>query len=102
MKKDNYSHREKMLALVEQQQVAGKPLGLFCSGHGISTSVFYYWQKKYRESHLVSSPSFLPVETLRSSQGFSAIEIVYPNGVLLRLEQATVEELESLLSLRLK
>jgi transposase-like protein len=62
--------------------------------HGISSATFYNWQKKYRETGLKTDEEFIPVvissPTKQPEQTISKnieIEISYPNGVRVKLNQ---------------
>lgn len=65
-----------------------------CKEHGISLATFYNWQKKYRETELNLDGKFVPVvipsQTKQPEQIIAKnieIEISYPNGVRLKLNQ---------------
>ena len=65
-----------------------------CKEHGISLATFYNWQKKYRESQIKADDKFIPViistPTKQSEQVIAKkieIEISYPNGVRVKINQ---------------
>lgn len=72
-----------MFDLIESCLSSGLTKREFCQQQGIKLSLFYYWQKRYRQ-HQEADAGFLPVQ-INGRQGASDIEIVYPNGVQVRL-----------------
>ena len=65
-----------------------------CKEHGISSATFYNWQKKYRETELKPDGKFVPLvisaQTKQPEQTKAKnieIEISYPNGVRVKLNQ---------------
>lgn len=91
----------------------------FCHNECISLSRFFYWQKKFKEDRkelerpsgfvpLVLSPSGSPAKrssdysqaTCHPSKGESTCEVVYPNGVRLRLPlDVDIKQLEQFILL---
>lgn len=66
----------------------------YCKQHGVSSATFYNWQKKYRESELKTDEKFIPVvissPTKQPGKTIAKnieIEISYPNGVRVKLNQ---------------
>jgi transposase-like protein len=66
----------------------------YCKQHGVSLATFYNWQKKYRETELKTEDKFIPVllssPTKQPEQTISKhieIEISYPNGVRVKINQ---------------
>ena len=96
----------KFQELIRLQQVSGLTVRDFCSNEGIAYSTFYYWRKKLQSNSrksdfiplVVKSPgSTVPEGCNRNShhQGFQPgqvtedhllLELVYPNGTLLRIK----------------
>jgi hypothetical protein len=96
----------KFQELIRLQQTSGLTVKDFCSNEGIAYSTFYYWRKKLQGNSgksdfiplVVKSPgSILSQGQSRSSrdQGFKPdqmtedhllLELVYPNGTLLRIK----------------
>jgi len=84
--------------LVAEQKESGLTILDFCSNHGIAPSTFHYWKKKLSKKSdrkdfipLIVKPSGsdLPEGSTCSeiATGKEAIlEVVYPNGTLLRLK----------------
>ena len=79
----------------------------YCKEQGISLATFYNWQKKYREAELNTDEKFIPVvitsQTKQPKQTIAKnieIEISYPNGVRVKLNQEMdLPMLRSLISL---
>ena len=86
--------------LIAEQQESGLTILDFCSNHGIAPSTFHYWKKKL--SKKPGRKDFIPLivkpsgEDLPKGSGCSEIssgketllELVYPNGTVLRLKQS--------------
>ena len=73
---------KQMFGMIEDWSQSGKTQKEYCQERGLYLSVFGYWLRKYREQRESTGPSFVKLETFGSSMG---LEIVYPNGVILRL-----------------
>ena len=96
----------KFQELIRLQQVSGLTVRDFCSNEGIAYSTFYYWRKKLQSKGrksdfiplVVKSPGSTVTEGYSSNsrhQGFQPgqitedhllLELVYPNGTLLRIK----------------
>ena len=85
--------------LLEEQKESGLTIKEFCSNHGIAPSTFHYWKKKLGKKS--GRNEFIPLIVKRSSgvdlpkgstcseitTGKEALlELVYPNGTILRLK----------------
>ena len=71
----------------------------FCRQEGIPISVFYYWQKKVKQTRKPSDKGFLPVEVNHKPTIQSSVEISFPNGVVVRLEGGSdIDMIRSLIS----
>jgi len=85
--------------LIEEQRGSGLTVLEFCSNHCIAPATFHYWKKKLQKKPvrkdfipLIVKPSALDIpkgstcsEIATSKETF--IELVYPNGTILRLKQ---------------
>jgi hypothetical protein len=87
-KQSNQEQQERMFSLIKSCKESGMSNKDFCKANGIGTAMFYYWQKKLTESKYNKPESFIPVED-NKEKGQSEIEIVYPNGVRIKLAPAT-------------
>lgn len=87
------SEKEKF-AFVKSCIESGIVKKIYCKEHGVSSATFYNWHKKYRETELNTDEKFIPVvissPTKQPEQAKSKnieIEISYPNGVKVKLNQ---------------
>jgi hypothetical protein len=87
--------------LLDHQQESGLTIKEFCSNQGIAVATFHYWKKKLRKKP--GSKNFIPIvvksgssllptsndiasQALQSGSKSSALlEVVYPNGTILRV-----------------
>ena len=92
--------------LVSLQEDSGLTVREFCSHEGIAPATFYYWRKKLKNSKgkkdfiplIVKAPvSSMPLGYNRNNshrdnqsgqitEDHSLLELVYPNGTLLRIK----------------
>jgi len=77
------SRKQEMFALIESSINSGLTKKAFCQQQGIKLSLFYYWQKRYRQQQ-EEDAGFLPVQ-ISGRSGAGDIEIIYPSGVQVRL-----------------
>mgnify|MGYP001079038362 CR=1 FL=1 len=97
---------EKYQEFIRLQEESGLSVKEFCENYGIHRSSFYYWAKKLKGSKRQSK--FIPLHVGGNSQlipaggndglkrsnrkepgvefGEASIEIIYPNGVTIRLK----------------
>lgn len=113
-------NQKKFESVYDRYKLSGLSVKDFCINEGIYESKFFYWQKKLRDQQQEStiSSSFIPIVLnsaqtpinsttdennpliVKDSSCGSAIEIVYPNDVIVRLPQGTdIKELQSLIFL---
>jgi len=87
--------------LLDQQQESGLTIKEFCSNQGVATATFHYWKKKLRKkpgsknfipivvksgSSLVPASNNITSQSLHSgSKSNALLEVVYPNGTILRV-----------------
>lgn len=75
-------------SLIELYNNAAITAKVFCQQEGIQLSNFYYWSKRYRSLELDGELVPLTITDNATSRAVnSSYEIVYPNGVILRLAQ---------------
>jgi len=77
---------EEMFALVEEWENSGQTQKVFCQEQGIKLGRFAYWLRKKRQNG-ESIGGFLPIRVSPPSQMAEPIELVYPNGVRMRVWQ---------------
>ena len=99
--------------LLEEQRQSGLSIIEFCSNHGIVPSTFHYWKKKLTGKPpvhdfipLVVKPPEVAVtpgatmSDLPPSGNESLLELVYPNGVIVRIKrEVDLPHLRSLIHL---
>jgi transposase-like protein len=75
---------EEWFSLIQECRTSGLSVKDFCSNKGIHPSNFYYWVKRQPST---DQAGFLPVNISKPTAHSSLqqmVEIVYPNGVILR------------------
>ena len=86
--------------LIRLQGDSGLSVREFCSNEGIAYSTFYYWRKKLYRKDSGRKNDFIPLLVKSPGEGItrgstcpeintdkgSLIELVYPNGTLLRIK----------------
>ena len=95
----NRRSQEGWFSLIERCEESGLGIQEFCQQEDICSSNYYYWRKRYRSC---KEQKFVPLRITGSSIGanISGYEVVYPNGVTLRLGgQVGLGELSQLLRL---
>lgn len=99
--KERQDRKEAMFARIEQCRQSGLSKKEYCRQNQITPSLFYYWQKKYKEQHHLTT-GFLPLH-IKETPGFlnHAFEIQYPNGVCLRMAvMVDAQQLRMLINLQ--
>ena len=107
-------------SVYDRYKLSGLPVKDFCINEGIYQSRFYYWQKKLRDQKQeADKPSgFVPIIFYKPQTPISKsiceskslpenhltrediVEIVYPNGVIVRIpSQTDIKQLQSLILL---
>lgn len=87
---------QEMYPLIEQWESSGASQEDFCNSHDITLSTFTYWRGKYRKSSQVEESSFIELHP----SCCSSLEVIYPNGVKIRLPQdASASDLQVLIGL---
>jgi len=74
-----------MFNLIRQWEESDENREAFCKANNLTISTFSYWRTKYRKSQAGTLDGFIE---LKPSSG-SVLEIVYPNGVMLRMPPTT-------------
>jgi hypothetical protein len=94
------SNISKFTRLISQQKESGLSVKMFCVNEGIAESTFYYWQKRIRNE--VGEKRFIPLvvntagtnlQKLAQTETYhpqrysdNQFEIIYPNGIILRIK----------------
>lgn len=91
--------REEMTLLMEEYETSGQTQKLFSESKGIGFHKFNYWYRKLQREaahpdgfHKIESHVTSPAQDCRA-------ELVYPNGVVLRLDRPEPELLSRLIRL---
>ena len=87
---------DKMFDLVEQWKSSGQPRKVFCEGHDLKLSTFGYWIAKKKRTQQPSG-GFMPIDV--SSEPGRQVEITYPNGVRITMDNADLNILSQLITL---
>ncbi|AWW29481.1 IS66 family insertion sequence hypothetical protein [Echinicola strongylocentroti] len=88
-----------MASLVEEFKTTGLTQKSFSEQKGIGFHKFNYWYRKLRDEQPAGTTGFLPVRTQGSSVPAEAMEVVYPNGVKLRVPARDLSLLSGLIRL---
>ncbi|MDM1352594.1 MAG: IS66 family insertion sequence element accessory protein TnpA [Flavobacterium sp.] len=93
------SKQEIMYSHVEDWKTSGLTQSKYCESVGINLATFSYWVIKYKnEAVQESSSNFIAIGKTSKTED-KQYEIVYPNGVKLRVETKDLSELYSLVNL---
>jgi hypothetical protein len=86
-----------MFSLIRQWEASEKDRATFCREFGLTVATFSYWRTKYlRALKYTTSGGFIELKP----RTVMPIEIIYPNGVIIRLSQlSTTSELKALVQL---
>ncbi len=89
--KEQKARRKSMFKLVEEFLTSGQSQSNFSKTHGIARSTFQSWCSKYHQQKKQagqgkSARHFMPVQlTAEANSTLFSAEIVFPNGVCLKL-----------------
>lgn len=89
--------KEYMLAQVESWKQSGVTQRTFCDKAGIKLATFCYWVKISKQQDDLAG-GFIELNNL-GIQPKSQYEIIYPNGVTLRVQHTNLKEIFSLVNL---
>jgi len=99
MNKTRQRSSQQMQVLIDKFNRSNVSKKQFCRQEGIPISVFYYWQKKFKQNGQSSGKGFLPVEVNHKPTIQSSVEISFPNGVVVRLEEGSdIDMIRSLIT----
>ncbi|MGL5276078.1 IS66 family insertion sequence element accessory protein TnpA [Myroides sp.] len=94
------SKQEMMYSHVEDWKTSGLTQSSYCESVGIKLATFSYWVIKYKAESIQSVDSnFITVKKDLIASSTQEYEIMYPNGVKLRVHIANLSELYSLVNL---
>lgn len=91
---------EKMFSLVDQYRSSGLSIKVFSEQNNIKRTTFIYWIQKKRQSEKKDNiGNFLPINIPFSKVKNVPIEILYPNGVKILLDNPDKEQLREYVNL---
>jgi hypothetical protein len=82
--KGTIGQQEKMFGLIEQCKESGLSNREFCKQKSINEAKFYYWLKRYTHQSPKES-NFIPIRLNPGQIICETLEIIYPNGVKIKL-----------------
>lgn len=87
-----------MFPIIEEWESTDESREIFCKRHDVPISTFSYWRTRYAKSrHADQSPKFVKLTPEPPS---SDLEIIYPNGVKIRLpHSSSLSDLRTLIHL---
>ena len=89
-RKELKSRGKKMFGLIEVWKKSGLSQAVFCREHGIAPSTFRDWYKRYKTAKAQSTSStngFVSLKPEKIQNQVLEAELVFPNGICLRLHQ---------------
>lgn len=87
-----------MMVLMREWTSGNQSREDFCNDHGLTLSTFGYWRTQYRKQTdpQAACKGFIQLTTIPQSR----LEVVYPNGVMVRLaDDCSLAQLRSLIDL---
>lgn len=87
--------REQMELEIRKWRESGLKKKEYCEQHGISVSTFGYWITRINQN---KDKGFIPLVPTQSG-GASCIEVIYPNGVRLKVSNSDLRIISRLISL---
>ena len=93
------SKQEIMYSHVESWKQSGLTQGVYCEDQGLKLPTFSYWIQKYhKQLPQEDTSNFITINKEHNTDS-KQYEIVYPNGVTLRINTSSLAELSTLLKL---
>lgn len=90
--------QEQMAAMIAAYHNSGLSLKSFCDQEQIKLPTFQYWRKKLQTKEQLA---FVPISTGSASYSEpSSIELLYPNGIRIRLPYFDQNQIRQLLQLQ--
>ena len=92
-KPEREDRKRDMFSLIREYQDSNMSARAFYRQHNVPEHIFYYWRRKYREVNSPQEQGFVPLEigplVLPPANDIRGdIQIHYPNGVLVTLDQS--------------
>lgn len=89
------NQREQMEAEVKKWRESGLKKKEYCQQHGITVSTFSYWITRINQSSRKGFVALTPASNLATS----TIEVIYPNGVRIKVPASDLKTISQLISL---
>ena len=89
---------DRFRVLIDEQRSSGLTIKEFCSNHGIARATFHYWKKKLTKEPVRNEfiPLIVKPSEMNLSKGSTCsemitpkaalLELVFPNGTILRVQ----------------
>lgn len=98
---------ESFMSIYEEWKASGLSVQQYCENIGMRENRFYYWKAKLKnETQSSSTGSFIPVKMnnrigiTSKSQSNPLCEVIYPNGVTVRVTtDMTLDQLRQMITL---
>ncbi len=81
----NSEKAQRMFALIDQWRASGQRRDEFCRQHQIKVSTLSYWVTRKNRADKERPGGFVRIESAGSPSSADHVEIIYPNGVRLRI-----------------
>jgi transposase-like protein len=88
---------EKMFELVDQYYSSGETRKAFCQQHGLKVSTFAYWISRRRAR--APQGGFTALTIAPPPAGTEPVELIYPNGIRVRIPDGNPEAVTRLIQL---
>jgi hypothetical protein len=99
-KQDRQALSEEMHYHIELWQQSKLTQKQYCIANNLAYHKFIYWLQKIRDAQNPADGVFIPVKTKPAKRTFvTDVEIIYPNGVRLRLSPENFEHIGRLIRL---
>ena len=89
---------EKMFELVDQYYSGGETRKAFCQQHGLNVSSFAYWISRRRRARATPG-GFTALSIAPPPAGAEPVELIYPNGIRVRIPDGNPEVVTRLIQL---
>ena len=91
------SKEQEMFALIDEFKNSSLNARDFCKTKELAPSTFYYWKKKKARNESPESGGFIAISPKNGMDG--SLELIYPNGIRLRLGASQFQLISKLLRL---
>ncbi|MEX0680604.1 MAG: hypothetical protein WD097_04410 [Balneolales bacterium] len=81
----NTEKAQRMFALIDQWRASGQRRDEFCRQHQIKVSTLSYWVTRKNRADREQPGGFIRIESAGSPSSSDPVELIYPNGVRLRI-----------------